>query len=1240
MARQTSKAKMGYYPIDPSYYPAILSLVAPPPGTRMIDPFAGAGEFLDAAAKAWNVTPYANELDDDLAAACIERFGPKQAVQGDAEKLSASNEAFGIAWLNPPYDTDSQTDAKRIEYYFLRHSWKWVQPGGLAFWVVYDKHLTDRATEFFSRYASHAEVWYLPGKDFGKYQQIIVVAIKGKAEDSEALKASIQHQKAHPRYLTVQAEPLFNVPQPARVANFHFTPETIDPEQASRLIEQYGAAKTSAFQELLTPPEPRGYDDPIVPPRPGHMAFVLAGNAMSGTILPTDEYGRVAFRSIVDRVQDISLISPGDEESKILLREKPRTRMLLITPDAKAVEMEGDTSLLNFIKNNRQALLGHLKDRFHPLYKFDYAGAGEFLSRIKLGGKHALYTAQKHVIGAVLTGLQHRKGVLLIGQMGVGKTIIGSSSAMLIGAYTVQRGLTVVVSPPHLAKKWERELLTVRPDAYVRQVKRHEEFKAIVEHRTRAPKVAIIKRDMTKLGVGFKPAVIWRKTGRARWHPDAGRPDGVDGPRVQKFTAPYCPHCGSMITNEDGSGPAAASHFEKRRQCDTCRAPLWYEHQKPAKSSDYKSPRYRLDKYIKKMYPDAIDLLIWDEVHEAANADTGNGEAFSRMAALSKRVLAMTGTPFNGRASSMFNLEYAINPRVRQNYPWGGAYRVLRKPRGKERVVRWPAHPGHHGRGDAEALWVADMGVREKLMDENPNFDPASGKYTDTSTYQRPYQEAPGISPLLVAEILDHSVFFSLEDLGKYLPKYEELGWPVPPGGTLGGIYDDVNQRLQDYLLACRYEGDGTFMGSLLQWAMSWINTPHLKYDVWHRRKANRRRGKMEKIVRTIDALDADQTFPKEDDLIKLVEEEFADNRPVVVFVRDTVKRDLQPRLKKLLEQNVTGAKVFILSNKVEASKREEVINTQIKKGVNVLITNPELVKTGLDLLHFPTLIFFQITYNLSTMMQAAARAYRLNQTHKLCKVIYMFYEGTMEHAAVQLMSRKQRAAKLLVGEIGLTGFDALTEDEGNFEAELMQAIASTEGLVDPAEMFKLDAGQRDIAQIDAAFWEVGESADVAVETINIQGVLDEIAPDEETLPLESIPKRRAVDISQESKDIVRIVYPYLDRVLTNTEAGWRRKLLNVIERGEVSNDDVRLIVGLRDPDYAEFPVHEEKLLRWVRSYVRWSRVDDQEDVGAEILNLMKRALGMAQTQQTLRRDRVVKENLETGERITQLSLF
>src|SRR5690606_32994971 len=129
-----------------------------------------------------------------------------------------------------------------------------------------------------------------------------------------------------------------------------------------------------------------------------------------------------------------------------------------------------------------------------------------------------------------------------------------------------------------------------------------------------------------------------------------------------------------------------------------------------------------------------------------------------------------------------------------------------------------------------------------------------------------------------------------------------------------------------------------------------------------------------------------DRVYAKEQSLIDLVRDELAQNRPVVIYVRQTDTRDIQPRIEALIRQHVPLARPFILKNTVQAERREAVIEKEIAGGTNVLITNPILVQTGLDLIHFPTLVFYEITFNLSTMMQAAARSYRLNQTHAHCK--------------------------------------------------------------------------------------------------------------------------------------------------------------------------------------------------------------------------------------------------------------
>lgn len=86
----------------------------------------------------------------------------------------------------------------------------------------------------------------------------------------------------------------------------------------------------------------------------------------------------------------------------------------------------------------------------------------------------------------------------------------------------------------------------------------------------------------------------------------------------------------------------------------------------------------------------------------------------------------------------------------------------------------------------------------------------------------------------------------------------------------------------------------------------------------------------------------------------------------VVVYPVYSGPRDTTSRLKSLLEQ--AGLKVVVLRASVETARREDWILDQVDRGVDVLITNPELVKTGLDLLDFPTIVFLQTGYNVYTL--------------------------------------------------------------------------------------------------------------------------------------------------------------------------------------------------------------------------------------------------------------------------------
>jgi len=421
---------MGFFAIDPKHHTAITSLVTPAtPAHKLLDPYAGEGEFLEVAAQAWNVTPYANELDGDRAAKCVERFGVKQAVRCDVERLIASNNAFSVGWFNPPYDHDASASGnKRVEFRYLRHSWKWIQDGGLVFWVVYLHHLTEDAAAFLSKNSSRVDVWALPGKHLNEYDQIVVAAIKGLQANPEALYEYIMAQKATPRLLEIQTEPVYKLPAPKTITRFVFAPDVIDEAQGLKLIDEQGAWKTNGFQALLEIPQPPPQIEPVVAPRPGHLALVLAAGVADGAVIDTETYGTVAIRGKTQHVEQIARVDvesdPNDPDRQIkktTIRLKPSTTLTLLADDGTLVEMDGDDELLEFITNNKKALAGYLNNKFSPAYRFDMNGLTRWLDRIRLKGKYPLYAAQKHVIAAITKGFERRDSILLCGMMGTGK---------------------------------------------------------------------------------------------------------------------------------------------------------------------------------------------------------------------------------------------------------------------------------------------------------------------------------------------------------------------------------------------------------------------------------------------------------------------------------------------------------------------------------------------------------------------------------------------------------------------------------------------------------------------------------------------------------------------------------------------------------------------------------------------------------------------------------------------------
>ena len=192
--------------------------------------------------------------------------------------------------------------------------------------------------------------------------------------------------------------------------------------------------------------------------------------------------------------------------------------------------------------------------------------------------------------------------------------------------------------------------------------------------------------------------------------------------------------------------------------------------------------------------------------------------------------------------------------------------------------------------------------------------------------------------------------------------------------------------------------------------------------------------------------------------MIDLVKSEMAQRRKVIIYPRQTGTRDIRGRLQEILAvSGITG--VSVLGSNVPTRQRLKWLR---KNARSVLITNPRLVETGMNLHDYGycTIIFYEIEYSLYTLWQAMSRVWRPGQT-KGVKVFFSKYRGTLEESALSLVSKKMLAGQLLYGD-DVSG--ALVEDTGDSSLviELIRAIKEGEDLTlgDDAHIFGIEQSE------------------------------------------------------------------------------------------------------------------------------------------------------------------------------------
>ena len=415
---------------------------------------------------------------------------------------------------------------------------------------------------------------------------------------------------------------------------------------------------------------------------------------------------------------------------------------------------------------------------------------------------------------------------------------------------------------------------------------------------------------------------------------------------------------------------------------------------------------YQPSEFIKRYFPNNwIGLLIADEAHEY-KASSGQGNAFGVLANVSSKVLALTGTLIGGYASDLFYLLWRMNPSMMKEFGYGEAKSIAIDDKN----------------------FTRDYGMVkcvEKYDDHIDNDMFEDSKTSEGKKVRKTYHPAPGFTVKgVVRFILPYTVFISLDDIdANALPKYTETSEYVALSPSQAEVYKTIGEDAIE-IKKDKFKSKYAQVVATMYYILSYPDRAYQSIYV--------------DGISINEPVD-DDILPKEQRMLDIIEEAVDNNRKVIVYTNFTGKDSLH---NKRLAEIVTNAGYTpaVLTTSVKALDREEWIVNKVEQGIDVLITNPKLVETGLDLLDFPSIIFMNTMYNVYTIQQASRRSWRIGQTEEV-KVHFLCYEETLEAKCYQLMAEKIKVALGVSGLMPKTGLDDINPNIKSVQQQLAESV-------------------------------------------------------------------------------------------------------------------------------------------------------------------------------------------------------
>ncbi len=638
-------------------------------------------------------------------------------------------------------------------------------------------------------------------------------------------------------------------------------------------------------------------------------------------------------------------------------------------------------NLGEFIDKFKEAIARRVVESYPPLYRpSENGGALPRLLRRPLG-------AQADAIKGAALSLEAHRGTTVVGEMGTGKTFIGTAAAHMAGFKRV-----LVLCPPHLVSKWKREVEMTVPGAHAAIVTSITDLERLRLSVGSGPLFAVMSRERAKLSYRWKAAVNYR------WAKSRGRLIRLEE-TGEPFRVPCCPACTAQVVDKDGVPLTDADLNRRKRTCESCGSPLW--------QADKSGPaRYPLADYVKHRMKGFFGLLIGDEIHEYKGRGSAQGIAAGVLADACGRSLSLSGTLMGGYSSTLFHLLYRFSPEIRTEF----------------------------GRSD-EGRWIKRYGFEEHSMGKDDDGALEDGRLSRRRKFRKVVRERPGLVPSALFHIIGNTVFLRLSDVASGLPDYDEQillstmdSEEDATGYSQRSAYNTVFEKLRKELAKALKDGSKRLLATYLQTLLAYPDGCTRGETVFDPRSGD--------VIVSVPPLSEERLYPKEKALIDLVAAERMEGRRVLVYATHTGTRDITGRMEDMLTRH--GFRVAVMkADAVAPDRREKWVADRVKQGIDVMICHPRLVQTGLDLIDFPTLCWYETDYSVYVMRQASRRSWRIGQTRPV-KVVFMSYKNTLQADALKLVAKKLQSSLAVEGELPEDGLAAYG-DEGD---DLMMALA------------------------------------------------------------------------------------------------------------------------------------------------------------------------------------------------------